>query len=57
VATDYSGTQGASATRRLRAASPRCTAIIYDSDVMAAAGLDVATEMSVQVSRDISIVS
>ncbi|MEU7749166.1 LacI family DNA-binding transcriptional regulator [Nonomuraea sp. NPDC049158] len=57
VATDYSDTQGASATRRLLASSPPCTAIIYDSDVMAAAGLGVATEMAVRVPGDVSIVS
>ncbi|MEU7855938.1 LacI family DNA-binding transcriptional regulator [Nonomuraea sp. NPDC049141] len=57
VATDYSDTQGASATRQLLEASPRCTAIIYDSDVMAAAGLGVATERSVRVPGDVSIVS
>ncbi|MEV4015201.1 LacI family DNA-binding transcriptional regulator [Nonomuraea angiospora] len=57
VATDYSDTQGASATRRLLEASPRCTAIIYDSDVMAAAGLGVATEMAVPVPGEVSIVS
>ncbi|MFC4006953.1 LacI family DNA-binding transcriptional regulator [Nonomuraea purpurea] len=57
VATDYSDTQGASATRQLLQARPRCTAIIYDSDVMAAAGLGVATEMAVRVPDDVSIVS
>ncbi|WP_188196556.1 LacI family DNA-binding transcriptional regulator [Nonomuraea sp. SYSU D8015] len=57
VETDYSDTQGASATRRLLEASPRCTAIIYDSDVMAVAGLGVATEMGVRVPDDVSIVS
>ncbi|MEU6720809.1 LacI family DNA-binding transcriptional regulator [Nonomuraea sp. NPDC046802] len=57
VATDCSDTQGASATRQLLQADPRCTAIIYDSDVMAAAGLGVATEMAVRVPGDVSIVS
>ncbi|MGP3915006.1 LacI family DNA-binding transcriptional regulator [Nonomuraea sp. 10N515B] len=57
VATDYSDTQGASATRQLLETSPRCTAIIYDSDVMAAAGLGVATEMGVRIPGEVSIVS
>ncbi|MEV0387583.1 LacI family DNA-binding transcriptional regulator [Nonomuraea sp. NPDC050643] len=57
VATDYSDTQGALATRGLLTATPRCTAIVYDSDVMAAAGLGVATEMTVPVPGELSIVS
>ncbi|MBL1119672.1 LacI family DNA-binding transcriptional regulator [Streptomyces sp. 110] len=57
VATDYSDAQGALATRRLMEAAPRCTAIIYDNDIMAAAGLGVLTEMGVQVPGEVSIVS
>lgn len=57
VPTDFSDAQGAEATRRLLRADPRCTAIVYDSDVMAIAGLGVATEMGLSVPADISLVS
>ncbi|MFJ8603168.1 LacI family DNA-binding transcriptional regulator [Streptomyces shenzhenensis] len=58
IATDYSDAQGASATRSLlEAADPRHTAIIYDSDVMAVAGLGVATEMGIPVPGKVSMVS
>ena len=57
--TDYSDAQGAAATRTLLSADPRSqpTAIIYDSDVMAVAGLAVATEMGVSVPERLSVVS
>ena len=57
IATDYSDAQGASATRRLLEANPRYTAVVYDNDVMAVAGLGVATEMGIPVPRDVSVVS
>jgi DNA-binding LacI/PurR family transcriptional regulator len=58
IATDYSDAQGASATRTLlESADPRHTAIIYDSDVMAVAGLGVATEMGIAVPEEVSMVS
>ncbi|WP_076971553.1 LacI family DNA-binding transcriptional regulator [Streptomyces sparsogenes] len=57
IPTDYSDAQGAAATRTLLARSPRPTAIIYDSDVMAVAGLAVAAEMGVSVPDELSIVS
>ncbi|WP_079038582.1 LacI family DNA-binding transcriptional regulator [Streptomyces sp. NBRC 110028] len=57
VATDYSDAQGASATRRLLEADPRHTAIVYDNDVMAVAGLGVATEMGIPVPGAVSVVS
>jgi DNA-binding LacI/PurR family transcriptional regulator len=43
VPTDYSDAQGASATRALLAAPRRPTALIFDSDVMAVAGLAVVS--------------
>lgn len=55
--TDYSGEQGARATRRLLSVAPRPTAILYDNDVMAIAGLAVAQEMGLSVPRDLSLVA
>ncbi|WGD38192.1 LacI family DNA-binding transcriptional regulator [Lysinibacter sp. HNR] len=56
--TDFSDSQGALITRQLMTQeTPRPTAIIYDSDVMAVAGLGVAGEMGVVVPGELSIVS
>ena len=55
--TDYTSSAGAEATRRLLSATPRPTAIIYDSDIMAVAGLGVAQEMSIVVPNELSVVS
>ena len=55
--TDYSGEQGAHATRRLLSAGRRPTAIIYDNDIMAIAGLAVAQEMGLAVPGELSIVA
>ncbi|QSB13615.1 LacI family DNA-binding transcriptional regulator [Natronosporangium hydrolyticum] len=55
--TDYSGEQGAQATRRLLSGPDRPTALIYDNDVMAIAGLSVAQEMGLAVPGDVSIVA
>jgi len=57
VPTDFSDAQGAAATRSMLSRPQRPTAIIYDSDVMAVAGLGVATEMGVAVPQQLSIVS
>lgn len=57
VPTDFSDAEGAAATRTLLARNPRPTAIIYDSDVMAVAGLGVATEMGIPVPGELSLVS
>ena len=59
IPTDFSDAQGAAATRTLLSAGPGRgpSAIIYDSDVMAVAGLSVATEMGVSVPEQLSIVS
>jgi len=56
VAADYTAEHGAEATRELlkQAASP--TAILYDNDVMAMAGLGAAQRMGVRVPADLSIV-
>ncbi|WP_370416048.1 LacI family DNA-binding transcriptional regulator [Streptomyces fradiae] len=59
VPTDFSDAEGAAATRALlaRPAGQRPTAIVYDSDVMAVAGLGVAAEMGVRVPGELSLVS
>ncbi|MEO3814502.1 LacI family DNA-binding transcriptional regulator [Sphaerisporangium sp. B11E5] len=57
VHTDYTGEEGARATRRLLSMSPRPTALIYDNDIMAVAGMSVAQEMRLDVPADLSIVA
>lgn len=57
ISTDYSGEDGARATRRLLRSRARPTAIIYDNDVMAIAGLAVAHEMGFSVPADLSLVA
>lgn len=57
VPSDYTGEEGARATRRLLSAAARPTAVIYDNDVMAVAGLAVAQEMGLAVPGDLSIVA
>ncbi|KTR07540.1 LacI family DNA-binding transcriptional regulator [Curtobacterium luteum] len=57
VPTDYSAEAGARATRELLSRRERPTAIVYDNDVLAVAGLGVASEMGVRVPGDVSIVS
>jgi DNA-binding LacI/PurR family transcriptional regulator len=57
VPSDYTGEEGSRATRRLLIAAERPTAIIYDNDVMAVAGLAVAQEMGLNVPLDLSIVA
>jgi DNA-binding LacI/PurR family transcriptional regulator len=54
---DYTGEEGGRATRRLLIGTERPTAIIYDNDVMAVAGLAVAQEMGLNVPADLSIVA
>ncbi|MER6710694.1 MULTISPECIES: LacI family DNA-binding transcriptional regulator [unclassified Streptomyces] len=59
VATDFSGDAGARATRSLLTAAPpdRPTAIVYDNDIMAVAGLSVAAEMGLRVPEDVSLLA
>jgi DNA-binding LacI/PurR family transcriptional regulator len=57
VPSDYTGEEGGRATRRLLIDTDRPTAIIYDNDVMAVAGLAVAQEMGLAVPGDLSIVA
>ncbi|MFD6415825.1 LacI family DNA-binding transcriptional regulator [Streptomyces sp. NPDC060194] len=55
--TDYTGEEGARATRHLLSDANRPTAVIYDNDIMAVAGLSAAQEMGLDVPRDLSIVA
>ncbi|MFI6344119.1 LacI family DNA-binding transcriptional regulator [Streptomyces sp. NPDC050560] len=57
VHTDYTGDEGAHATRRLISGRARPTAILYDNDLMAVAGLSVAQEMGLDVPGDLSLVA
>ncbi|MEU5954562.1 LacI family DNA-binding transcriptional regulator [Streptomyces sp. NPDC047525] len=57
VHTDYTGEEGARATRRLLIAPERPTAVVYDNDIMAVAALSVAQELSLHVPRDLSVVA
>lgn len=55
--TDYTGEEGARATRRLLSSPARPTAIVYDNDIMAVAGLSVAQEMRLRVPDQLSLVA
>ncbi|MEU8545889.1 LacI family DNA-binding transcriptional regulator [Streptomyces roseoverticillatus] len=57
VTTDYSDAQGAEATRRALAGPRPPTAIVYDNDVMAVAGLAAAAERGLSVPVDLSVVA
>lgn len=54
---DYTGEHGASATRKLLLSAGPPTAILYDNDLMALAGLSVAKQMGVDVPADLSMVA
>jgi DNA-binding LacI/PurR family transcriptional regulator len=55
--TDYSGEAGARATGRLLSAAVPPTAVIYDNDIMAVAGLAAAQQGGRAVPADLSIVA
>lgn len=57
VPSDFTGEEGGRATRRLLGAPKRSTAIVYDNDIMAVAGLAVAQQMGVAVPQDLSIIA
>ncbi|HTJ31850.1 MAG TPA: LacI family DNA-binding transcriptional regulator [Dactylosporangium sp.] len=57
VPADYTGESGARATRRLLTGPDRPTAIIYDNDIMAVAGLTVAHELGIGVPAQLSIIA
>ncbi len=57
IDTDYTWEAGAWATQRLLSSTPRPTAITYDNDVMATAGLSVARKLGIAVPTQLSIVA
>lgn len=57
VTTDYSDTEGAAVTRRVLEQTHPPTALIYDNDVMAAAGVAATAGLDLQVPGDVSVVS
>ena len=57
VSSDFSPESGAAATRRLLSGAEPPTAIVYDSDVLAVAGLGVVHELGLLVPGDVSIVA
>ncbi|MFD5144865.1 LacI family DNA-binding transcriptional regulator [Streptomyces sp. NPDC058401] len=57
VTTDYSDAEGAEATRRILAEPEPPTAIVYDNDVMAVAGVAVASELGIPVPDGLSVVA
>jgi DNA-binding LacI/PurR family transcriptional regulator len=54
---DYTSEHGAEVTKGLLSAADPPTAILYDNDVMAIAGLAVAQRMGVSVPEGVSILS
>ena len=58
VHTDFSGEEGAAATRELLGTEEgRPTAIIYDNDLMAVAGLSVVNELGLKSPDDVTLVA
>jgi DNA-binding LacI/PurR family transcriptional regulator len=57
VESDYTGEHGADATRELLLGTSAPTAILYDNDLMALAGLSAAQQMGVDVPAGLSIVA
>ncbi|MFE2142766.1 LacI family DNA-binding transcriptional regulator [Streptomyces sp. NPDC059456] len=57
VVTDYSDTEGAAATRRVLTEPAPPTALVYDNDVMAVAGIAAAAELGIAVPGRISVVA
>ena len=55
--TDYSAAEGAAATRELLTADARPTAIIYDNDLMAVAGLSVVQGQGLRTPADVTLVA
>jgi DNA-binding LacI/PurR family transcriptional regulator len=54
---DFTSEHGAEATRALLQSARPPTAIVYDNDLMAVAGLSQAQHMSLQVPADLSIIA
>ena len=57
VPTDFSIEQGTRASRQALLRTPRPTALLYDDDLNAVAGLGVARELGLSVPRDVSLLA
>ncbi|MEV6110685.1 LacI family DNA-binding transcriptional regulator [Streptomyces sp. NPDC051940] len=57
IATGFSGDEGARAARSLLVSPERPTAIVFDNDIMAVAGLSVASELGLRVPADVSLLA
>ncbi|MFI5665018.1 LacI family DNA-binding transcriptional regulator [Streptomyces sp. NPDC051684] len=57
VTTGFAGEEGARATRSLLLRPERPTAVVYDNDIMAVAGLGVAAEMGISVPDELSLLA
>jgi len=57
VTTDYSDAAAVAVTRRVLGAAAPPTALIYDNDVMAVAGVATAAELGFSVPEDVSVVA
>lgn len=57
VESDYTGEHGADATRELLLSDSPPTAILYDNDLMAVAGLSAAQQMGVDVPGSLSVMA
>jgi DNA-binding LacI/PurR family transcriptional regulator len=57
IVTDFSADRAASAVRTVLSRSEKPSAVVFDNDVMAIAGLRVAQEMGVHVPADVSVAS
>lgn len=57
ITTDFSGEDGARATHAFLDAQERPTAIIYDNDIMAVAGIAVAAERGVSIPGQLSLLA
>ncbi len=57
VHTDYTDERGASAARRVLVSARPPSALVFDNDVMAVAGLGVAQELGLSVPGDVSLVA
>ncbi|WP_020392261.1 LacI family DNA-binding transcriptional regulator [Kribbella catacumbae] len=55
--TDFSGDEGAASTRQVLSCAPRPTAIIYDNDLMAVAGLSVLSDLGLRSPDDITLIA
>ncbi|MBZ9640964.1 LacI family DNA-binding transcriptional regulator [Streptomyces sp. PSKA30] len=57
VTTDYSDAEGAAVTRRVLSGPTPPTALVYDNDVMAVAGVAAAAGLGFSVPADVSVVA